>query len=166
MKKILLTLTLLAGFALVSCSDDDPVSCKQPQLEVTPTLTFDCSQDQTKSLEIKLNCPQFDWTIAADPWIEPSQTSGKGTATIHVTVKAHAFPRNGSITVTARNPQGATDIARCKVEQTEGGAGLAITVKVEDNTFSRGNVVAVSLRSAAAALFNGLRQSCRYNAGL
>lgn len=121
MKKILLTLTLLAGFALVSCSDDDPVSCKQPQLEVTPILTFDCSQDQTKSLEIKLNCPQFDWTIAADPWIEPSQTSGKGTATIHVTVKAHDFPRNGSITVTARNPQGATDIAKCKVEQTEGG---------------------------------------------
>lgn len=48
----------------------------------------------------------------------------------------------------------------------EGGAGLAITVKVEDNTFSRGNVVAVSLRSAAAALLNGLRQSCLYNAGL
>lgn len=130
MKKILLTLTLLAGFALVSCSDDDPVSCKQPQLEVTPTLTFDCSQDQTKNLEIKLNCPQFDWTIAADPWIEPSQTSGKGTATIQVTVKAHAFPRNGSITVTARNPQGATDIAKCKVEQTEGGVPAELITNV------------------------------------
>lgn len=40
----------------------------------------------------------------------------------------------------------------------EGGAGLAISVKAEDNIFARGNVVAFSLRLAAAALFNGLLQ--------
>ncbi|MFR6634502.1 MAG: hypothetical protein ACLUQ6_06030 [Alistipes onderdonkii] len=39
-------------------------------------MTFDCTETQTKNLEIELN-GKLNWQIKADAWIELSQTSGK-----------------------------------------------------------------------------------------
>ena len=99
--KRLAALTLALGVTLTACSDDDTKDDKLiPEIEVTQSLTFDCTQTQTKNLEIELN-GKLNWQIKADAWIELSQTSGKGSATVAVTVPANATSRTGTITVTA-----------------------------------------------------------------
>lgn len=114
-------LTFALGVTLTSCSDDDTKDEKLiPELEVTQTLTFDCAQAQTKELEIGLN-GKLSWQIVADAWIELSQTSGKGPATVAVTVPANATSRTGSITVTATGYLGATDTKTCTVRQLKEG---------------------------------------------
>lgn len=114
-------LTFALGVTLTSCSDDDTKDEKLiPELEVTQTLTFDCAQAQTKELEIGLN-GKLAWQIVADAWIELSQTSGKGPATVAVTVPANATSRTGSITVTATGYLGATDTKTCTVRQIKEG---------------------------------------------
>lgn len=114
-------LTFALGVTLTSCSDDDTKDEKLiPELEVTQTLTFDCAQAQTKELEIGLN-GKLAWQIVADAWIELSQTSGKGPATVAVTVPANATSRTGSITVTATGYLGATDTKTCTVRQLKEG---------------------------------------------
>ena len=72
-------LTLALGVTLAACSDDDTKDDKLiPEIEVTQSLTFDCTETQTKNLEIELN-GKLNWQIKADAWIELSQTSGKGS---------------------------------------------------------------------------------------
>ena len=106
-------LTLALGVTLTACSDDDTKDDKLiPEIEVTQSLTFDCTQTQTKNLEIELN-GKLNWQIKADAWIELSQTSGKGSATVAVTVPANATSRTGTITVTATGYMGATDTGTC-----------------------------------------------------
>ena len=100
-------LTLALGVTLAACSDDDTKDDKLiPEIEVTQSLTFDCTEAQTKNLEIELN-GKLNWQIKADAWIELSQTSGKGSATVAVTVPANATSRTGTITVTATGYMGA-----------------------------------------------------------
>lgn len=114
-------LTLALGVTLAACSDDDTKDDKLiPEIEVTQSLTFDCAQTQTKNLEIQLN-GKLSWQIVADTWIELSQTSGKGPATVAVTVPANATSRTGSITVTATGYMGATDTGKCSVRQLKEG---------------------------------------------
>ena len=49
-------LTLALGVTLAACSDDDTKDDKLiPEIEVTQSLTFDCTETQTKNLEIELN---------------------------------------------------------------------------------------------------------------
>ena len=99
-------LTLALGVTLTACSDDDTKDDKLiPEIEVTQSLTFDCTQTQTKNLEIELN-GKLNWQIKADAWIELSQTSGKGSATVAVTVPANVTSRTGTITVTATGYMG------------------------------------------------------------
>ena len=108
-------LTLALGVTLTACSDDDTKDDKLiPEIEVTQSLTFDCTQTQTKNLEIELN-GKLNWQIKADAWIELSQTSGKGSATVAVTVPANVTSRTGTITVTATGYMGATDTGTCSV---------------------------------------------------
>ena len=114
-------LTLALGVTLTACSDDDTKDDKLiPEIEVTQSLTFDCTQTQTKNLEIELN-GKLNWQIKADAWIELSQTSGKGSATVAVTVPANATSRTGTITVTATGYMGATDTGTCSVRQIKEG---------------------------------------------
>ena len=101
-------LTLALGVTLAACSDDDTKDDKLiPEIEVTQSLTFDCTETQTKNLEIELN-GKLNWQIKADAWIELSQTSGKGS-------------RTGTITVTATGYMGATDTGTCSVRQIKEG---------------------------------------------
>ena len=114
-------LTLALGVTLTACSDDDTKDDKLiPEIEVTQSLTFDCTQTQTKNLEIELN-GKLNWQIKADAWIELSQTSGKGSATVAVTVPSNATSRTGTITVTATGYMGATDTGTCSVRQIKEG---------------------------------------------
>ena len=114
-------LTLALGVTLAACSDDDTKDDKLiPEIEVTQSLTFDCTETQTKNLEIELN-GKLNWQIKADAWIELSQTSGKGSATVAVTVPANATSRTGTITVTATGYMGATDTGTCSVRQIKEG---------------------------------------------
>jgi len=114
-------LTLALGVTLTACSDDDTKDDKLiPEIEVTQSLTFDCTQTQTKNLEIELN-GKLNWQIKADAWIELSQTSGKGSATVAVTVPANVTSRTGTITVTATGYMGATDTGTCSVRQIKEG---------------------------------------------
>lgn len=106
---------------MTACSDDDTKDDKLiPEIEVTQSLTFDCTETQTKNLEIELN-GKLSWQITADTWIELSQTSGKGSATVAVTVPANATSRTGTITVTATGYMGATDTGKCTVRQIKEG---------------------------------------------
>ena len=119
-------LTLALGVTLTACSDDDTKDDKLiPEIEVTQSLTFDCTQTQTKNLEIELN-GKLNWQIKADAWIELSQTSGKGSATVAVTVPANATSRTGTITVTATGYMGATDTGTCSVRQIKEGETLTL----------------------------------------
>ena len=94
-------LTLALGVTLAACSDDDTKDDKLiPEIEVTRKL---------------------NWQIKADAWIELSQTSGKGSATVAVTVPANATSRTGTITVTATGYMGATDTGTCSVRQIKEG---------------------------------------------
>lgn len=114
-------LTLALGVTQTACSDDDTKDDKLiPEIEVTQSLTFDCTQTQTKNLEIELN-GKLNWQIKADAWIELSQTSGKGSATVAVTVPANVTSRTGTITVTATGYMGATDTGTCSVRQIKEG---------------------------------------------
>lgn len=114
-------LTLALGVTMTACSDDDTKDDKLiPEIEVTQSLTFDCTETQTKNLEIELN-GKLSWQITADTWIELSQTSGKGSATVAVTVPANATSRTGTITVTATGYMGATDTGKCTVRQIKEG---------------------------------------------
>ena len=114
-------LTLALGVTLTACSDDDTKDDKLiPEIEVTQSLTFDCTQTQTKNLEIELN-GKLNWQIKADAWIELSQTSGKGSAPVAVTVPANVTSRTGTITVTATGYMGATDTGTCSVRQIKEG---------------------------------------------
>lgn len=114
-------LTLALGVTMTACSDDDTKDDKLiPEIEVTQSLTFDCTETQTKNLEIELN-GKLNWQITADTWIELSQTSGKGSATVAVTVPANATSRTGTITVTATGYMGATDTGKCTVRQIKEG---------------------------------------------
>lgn len=45
----------------------------------------------------------------------------------------------------------------------EGGAGIALSISQSNNTFERGDAVAISLSDASAELFNGLLQVSTYN---
>ena len=124
-------LTLALGVTLAACSDDDTKDDKLiPEIEVTQSLTFDCTETQTKNLEIELN-GKLNWQIKADAWIELSQTSGKGSATVAVTVPANATSRTGTITVTATGYMGATDTGTCSVRQIKEGETAIYTAKVE-----------------------------------
>ena len=119
-------LTLALGVTLTACSDDDTKDDKLiPEIEVTQSLTFDCTQTQTKNLEIELN-GKLNWQIKADAWIELSQTSGKGSATVAVTVPANVTSRTGTITVTATGYMGATDTGTCSVRQIKEGETLTL----------------------------------------
>ncbi len=117
-KRMLLAVFLLTfGAAFSACSDDDTDDPAVPEIKVTESLAFDCGETQTKELEIVLNEP-FDWTIEAEEWIGLDRRSGKGSATVKVTVEANPEARTGTIVVTAHGDRGITDTGRCTVKQT------------------------------------------------
>ena len=101
-RTLLAAVMLTLGAGLGSCSDDDTNDDTTiPEIEVTQSLLFDCAETQTKELEIKLN-GKIDWKIETNAdWIETAPASGKGSATVKVTVPANETSRTGVITVTA-----------------------------------------------------------------
>ena len=115
---MLLAVSMLTfGAVFHACSDDDADDAALPEIAVTESLDFDCAQTQTQTLEIKLNGP-FEWTVEAEDWIILDRKSGKGSATLNVTVEANTEARTGTIVVTALGSQGAADTGRCTVKQT------------------------------------------------
>ncbi len=115
---MLLAVSMLTfGAVFHACSDDDADDAALPEIAVTESLEFDCAQTQTQTLEIKLNGP-FEWTVEAEDWIILDRKSGKGSATLNVTVEANTEARTGTIVVTALGSQGAADTGRCTVKQT------------------------------------------------
>ncbi len=121
-RTLLAAVMLTLGAGLGSCSDDDTNDDTTiPEIEVTQSLLFDCAETQTKELEIKLN-GKIDWKIETNAdWIETAPASGKGSATVKVTVPANETSRTGVITVTATGYMGITDEGKCTVKQTPGG---------------------------------------------
>lgn len=121
-RTLLAAVMLTLGAGLGSCSNDDTNDDTTiPEIEVTQSLLFDCAETQTKELEIKLN-GKIDWKIETNAdWIETAPASGKGSATVKVTVPANETSRTGVITVTATGYMGITDEGKCTVKQTPGG---------------------------------------------
>lgn len=114
-------LMLVLGVTFTACSDNDTEDDKTiPEIKVTQSLTFDGDKTETQELKIELN-GNLDWKIDADAWIEIDRKSGKGSATVPVTVAANATQRTGTITVTATGYMGATATGKCTVKQAPGG---------------------------------------------
>lgn len=101
MKNLSFITALLIAVTFMAVSCDKKNKEDATKLSVTYTPEDISAAGGTATFSITCNA---DWTITADSWLTPDQTTGNGDATIGVTVAANTGDaRQGTLTVKARN---------------------------------------------------------------